>query len=62
MHAGCGENTLRSRCFNPLRWSQLTAYNIAANLRDSELDVESYANALGVSKRCIHVIFEAMGM
>jgi len=54
-----GEDT--PRCFNPLRWSQLTAY-IAANLCDPELDVESCASALGVSKRYIHVIFEAMGM
>jgi AraC family transcriptional activator of tynA and feaB len=58
-HAEFGEDT--APCFNPLRWSQLTAY-IAANLRDPELDVASCASALGVSKRYIHVIFEAMGM
>jgi AraC family transcriptional activator of tynA and feaB len=47
--------------FNPLRWSQLTTY-IAANLRDPELDVASCANALGVSRRYVHMIFEAMGL
>ena len=58
-HAGFGEDT--APCFNPLRWSQLTAY-IAANLRDPELDVASCASALGVSRRYIHMIFEAMGL
>jgi AraC family transcriptional regulator, positive regulator of tynA and feaB len=58
-HAEFGEDT--APCFNPLRWSQLTAY-IAANLRDPELDVASCASALGVSKRYIHMIFEAMGL
>jgi AraC family transcriptional regulator, positive regulator of tynA and feaB len=58
-HAEFGSDA--APCFNPLRWSQLTAY-IAANLRDPELDVASCASALGVSKRYIHMIFEAMGM
>ncbi|MGX7003627.1 helix-turn-helix domain-containing protein [Caballeronia sp. KNU42] len=58
-HAGFGEDT--AACFNPLRWSQLTAY-IAANLRDPELDVASCASALGVSKRYIHMIFEGMDL
>ena len=58
-HAESGEDT--APCFNPLRWSQLTAY-IAANLRDPEMDVASCASALGVSKRYIHMIFEAMGL
>ncbi len=58
-HAEFGEHT--APCFNPLRWSQLTAY-VAANLRDPEMDVASCASALGVSKRYIHMIFEAMGL
>lgn len=54
-----GRDEAQQRC-NPLRWSQLVTY-IAANLRDPELDVESCARALGVSKRYVHVIFETMG-
>jgi AraC family transcriptional regulator, positive regulator of tynA and feaB len=50
-----------AQCCHPLRWSQLTTY-IAANLRDPELDVESCARALGVSKRYVHMIFETMSM
>lgn len=57
--AECREDALP--CFNPLRWSQLSAY-IAANLRDPALDVGSCAHALGVSKRYVHMIFEAMGL
>jgi AraC family transcriptional regulator, positive regulator of tynA and feaB len=49
------------QCRNPLRWTQL-ATHIAANLRDPELDVGSCARALGVSKRYVHTIFEAVGM
>ena len=49
------------QCVNPLRWSQLTTY-IAANLCDPNLDVSACANALGVSKRYVHMIFEAMDL
>lgn len=42
----------------PARWAQLTRF-IAANLCDPELDVEACAQALGVSKRYIHKLFEA---
>ena len=45
---------------NPLRWSQLSAY-IDATLRDPELNVESCAQALGVSTRYVHKLFESMG-
>lgn len=45
---------------NSLRWSQLGAF-ISSNLYNSELDVESCANALGVSKRYIHKVFEVNG-
>lgn len=45
----------------PLRWVQLTRY-IEANLCDPELDVEACALALGVSKRYVHKLFEALDL
>lgn len=43
------------------RWSQLQTF-LMANLSDPELDVDTCARALGISKRYIHKMFEANGM